>query len=317
MIDQQAASDTLAPTGLPESPHALAADEVLAQVRVTSAGGLCDGAVVARRKRFGPNTIASRRGTGVVRLLLHQFMSPIVYLLAAAAILAFYFGEIEEGGAIVAVLAINALIGFVTEMKAARSIEALRALGGRTAHVRRDGRVRPVPAEELVPGDIVLLDAGDAVPADLRLVEAASGLAGDESPLTGESVAVDKQTQPVVADASLGDRVSMLFKGTFVTRGSGVVVVVATGLATELGRITRLVLATDSVSSPLERKLAGLSAQLVWATLAVAAAIAVFGLAAGRESFLMVEAATAGRGGDPRKACRSLQRSRSRGCAGR
>ena len=293
MIDQQAAADTLAPTRLPESPHALAAAEVLTQLRVTSAEGLCDGAVMARRQRFGPNTITSRRGASVVRLLLHQFVSPVVYLLATAAVLAFYFGELEEGGAIVAVLAINALIGFVTEMKAARSIEALRALGGRTAHVRRDGRVRLVPAEELVPGDIVLLDAGDAVPADLRLVEAASGLAADESTLTGESVAVDKQTQPVVADASLGDRVSMLFKGTFVTRGSGVGVVVATGLATELGRITQLVLDTDSGSSPLERKLAGLSAQLVWATLAVAAAIAAFGLAAGRESFLMVEAAIA------------------------
>jgi Ca2+-transporting ATPase len=294
VIDQQAAANTLAPPKLPQSPHALAAAEVLTQLWVTSAEGLCDDAVAARRQRFGPNTITSRRGASVVRLLLHQFMSPVVYLLAAAAALAFYFGELEEGGAIVAVLAINALIGFVTELKAARSIEALRALGGaRTAHVRREGRVRLVPAGELVPGDIVLLDAGDAVPADLRLVEAASGLAADESTLTGESVAVDKQTQPVVPNASLGDRVSMLFKGTFLTRGSGVGVVVATGLATELGRITQLVLETNSGSSPLERKLARLSAQLVWVTLAVAAAIAVVGLAAGRESFLMVEAAIA------------------------
>ena len=154
---------------LPESPHALPAAEVLARLQVTSVDGLSDDAVKARRQRFGPNTITSRRAASALRLLLHQFKSPVVYLLGAAAALAFYFGELEEGGAIVAVLAINALIGFVTELKAARSIEALRALGGRTARVRREGRVRLIPAEELVPGDIVLLDAGDAVSADLRL----------------------------------------------------------------------------------------------------------------------------------------------------
>ena len=174
---------------LPESPHALLAPELLARLRVSDSDGLSDNEVRRRRKHFGPNTITARRAASALRLLLHQFTSPVVYLLGAAAALAFYFGELEEGGAIVAVLAINALIGFVTELKAARSIEALRALGGRTARVRREGRVRLVPAEELVPGDIVLLDAGDAVSADLRLVEA-SRLAADESTLTGESVAV-------------------------------------------------------------------------------------------------------------------------------
>jgi Ca2+-transporting ATPase len=255
------------------------------------ADGLSDDAVKARRLRFGPNTIASRRAASVLRLLLHQFKSPVVYLLGAAAALAIYLGELEEGGAIVAVLAINALIGFVTELKAARSIEGLRALGGRTARVRREGRVRLIPAEELVPGDIVLLDAGDATSADLRIVE--GRLAADESTLTGESVAVDKETRPAARDARLGDRVSMLFKGTAVTRGSGIGVVVATGLATELGRVTQLVLEADTGTSPLERKLARLSAQLVWATLAVAAVIATLGLLSGKHPFLIVEAAIA------------------------
>ena len=143
-----------------------------------------------------------------------------------------------------------------------------------------------------MPGDIVLLDAGDAVPADLRLVEA-SRLAADESTLTGESVAVDKETHPVATDARLGDRASMLFKGTAVTRGSGVGVVVATGLATELGHVTQLVLEAHAGSSPLERKLERLSAQLVWATLVVAAMIAAVGLSVGEDPFLMVEAAIA------------------------
>lgn len=197
---------------------------------MAASDGLSEAEVEARRKRFGANTISSRRPTRVMSLLLHQFKSSVVYLLSVAAGLAFYFGELEEGSAILAVLAINALIGFVTELKAARSIEALRALGTRSARVRRGGRVRVVPAEELVPGDIVVLDAGDAVSADLRLIET-SRLSADESTLTGESVAVDKQTRPVGADTRLGDRASMAFKGTAITRGTGTGVVVATASA--------------------------------------------------------------------------------------
>jgi len=291
-IEQQIPADTTACMTLPESPHALPVAELLRGQRVFSAYGLSDDEVSRRRKRFGPNTITSQRAASAMRLLLHQFKSPVVYLLGGAAGLAFYFGELEEGSAIVAVLAINALIGFITELRAARSIEALRALGARTARVRRAGRVRLVPAGELVPGDVVLLDAGDAVSADLRLVET-SRLSADESTLTGESVGVDKQTQPVSADARLSDRASMLFKGTTVTRGSGIGVVVATGLATELGQITRLVFEAHPGSSPLERKLARLSAQLVWATLVVAAVIGAVGLIGGEDPFLMIEAAIA------------------------
>jgi Ca2+-transporting ATPase len=282
----------LASIRVPENPHAEPAAEVLARLRVTRTDGLSEDVVRVRRQQFGPNTITSKRAASVLRVLLHQFKSPVVYLLGVAAALAFSLGEIEESGAIVVVLAINALIGFITELKAARSIEALRALGGRTARVRREGHVRLVPAEELVPGDIVLLDAGDAVSADLRLVEA-SGMAADESTLTGESVAVDKETQPVARDAPLGDRVSMLFKGTAVTRGSGVGLVVGTGVATELGRVTQLVLEAHAGSSPLERKLARLSAQLIWATVVVAAAIGAIGFTVGEDPLLMVEAAIA------------------------
>lgn len=277
---------------LPESPHALPVAELLRQLRVSAAEGLSDAEVNARRKHFGANTISSRRAAGVMRLLLHQFKSSVVYLLTCAAGLAFYFGELEEGSAIIAVLVVNALIGFVTELKAARSIEALRSLGARTARVRREGRVHVVPAEELVPGDVVVLDAGDAVSADLRLIET-SRLSADESTLTGESVAVDKQTRPVSADTRLGDRASMAFKGTAVTRGTGAGVVVAIGLGTELGRVTRLVLEADPGSSPLERKLGRLSAQLVAATIAVAVVIGAVGLMGGKDPFLMIEAAIA------------------------
>jgi Ca2+-transporting ATPase len=277
---------------LPEFPHALPASEVLVALGVSAATGLTDAEPKRRIAAYGRNTIVSRRKASVLALFLHQLQSPVVYLLGAAAALGFYVGEWEEGGAIAAVLALNSLIGFLTELKAARSIEALRALGTRSARVRRDGHTRLVPADEMVPGDIVVLEAGDSVSADLRLIEA-SGLAADESTLTGESVAVDKSADPVQRDARLGDRHSMLFKGTTVTRGGGMGVVVATGLQTELGRVSQLVEEAAPGSSPLEKKLARLSAQLVWATVALAGLIAGVGLLTGKDIYLMVEAAIA------------------------
>ncbi len=256
------------------------------------ASGLTEDEVRRRHSVFGRNTIAARRKASALLLLLHQFHSPVVYLLSAAAALAFYFQQWEEGVAIAVVLAINAAIGFLTELKAARSIEALRALGGRSARVRRDGHVRLIAAEEMVPGDIAVLEAGDAVSADLRLVEA-SNVAVDESTLTGESVAVQKHVRPVAAEARLADRASMLFKGTALTRGSGIGLVTATGLSTELGRVSQLVEEAEPGASPLEKKLARLSTQMVWATLLLTALIAAVGLTTGKDAFLMIEAAIA------------------------
>ncbi len=256
------------------------------------AEGLSEDESRARRLAFGGNAISARRRVSALVLLAHQFVSPIVYLLGGAALLAAYFGEWTEAGAILVVLLLNALIGFFTEIKAARSIEALRALGTRSARVRRDGHVRLIPAEEMVPGDIVLLEAGDSVSADLRLIDGA-GVAADESTLTGESVAVEKTTLPVAAEALLGDRTSMLFKGTALTRGAGTGLVVATGLDTELGHITRLVEEAKAETSPLERRLARLSEQLVWAVGGLTLLIAAIGLARGKDPFLIVEAAIA------------------------
>ena len=258
----------------------------------TTPAGLSAAEVRRRLARYGPNKIAARRRVGVAAMLVHQFASPVAALLAAAMALSVVFGEIREAAAIAVVLALNAVIGFVTELKATRSIEALRALDSRSARVRRDGHVAVVAASDLVPGDIVILDAGDAVAADLRLIEA-SNMAADESALTGELVAVDKDVTPVADGAALGDRASMLYKGTSVTRGSGTGVAVATGLATELGRISELVDEADPGSSPLEKKLARLSGQLIWATLAICALVALLGLARGQDGFLAVEAAIA------------------------
>ncbi|NVN88566.1 MAG: HAD-IC family P-type ATPase [Rhodopseudomonas sp.] len=277
---------------LPDVPHSLPVADALAILKVSAVDGLSEAEAKRRAEAYGPNAILSRRKTSAIMVLLHQFQSPVVYLLATAAALALYFGELEEGIAIAAVLAINAAIGFLTELKAARSIEALRALGTHSARVRRGGHTRLLAAEDIVPGDIILVEAGDSIVADLRLVEA-SNITADESTLTGESIGVEKDTKAVAADARLAERSSMLFKGTPLTRGSGVGVVVATGLQTEIGRISQLVEQAESGSSPLELKLARLSGQLVWATLVLAGLLVVIGIATGKDAFLIIETAIA------------------------
>jgi len=279
-------------TALPEVPHALAVADALAILEVSATDGLSEAEAKRRAEAHGPNAILARRKTSALMVLLHQFQSPVVYLLASAAALALYFGELEEGIAIGAVLAVNAVIGFLTELKAARSIEALRALGTHSARVRRGGHTRLLAAEDVVPGDVVLVEAGDSIVADLRLVEA-SNITADESTLTGESVGVEKGTAAVAADARLAERRSMLFKGTALTRGSGVGIVVATGLQTEIGRISQLVEQAESGSSPLEKKLARLSGQLVWATLVLAGLLVAIGIATGKDAFLIIETAIA------------------------
>jgi len=269
------------------SPAAL-----LAGLEVDPASGLAEEEAAARLVRFGPNRLPRARSRPAWRILLHQFLSPVVFLLLGAALLAALFGEWVEGGAILAVLALNTLIGFVTEHRAVRSMEALHSLGSRTARVLRGGRDRIVDAAGLVPGDIVLLEAGDAVPADLRILSA-SGLAADESSFTGESVPVAKAAEAVAAEARLAERRSMLFLGTSAVRGSAKGLVVATGPASELGHISVLAAGADSDKTPLEQGLSQLAGQMVWLTLLLAAAIAAIGLARGQDPLLIATTAIA------------------------
>ncbi len=280
------------PLLIPDAPHALPVGDVLAALRVSVVSGLSADEAGRRLQLYGPNAIAARQRAGALAILVHQFQSLVVGLLVVAAGLAFYFGEWEQGGAIVGVLAVNALIGFVTELKARRSIAALKALGIRSTRVCRESRTQLIPAERLVPGEVVLLDAGDVVSADMRLAEA-SNLYADESALTGESAGVRKSVAAVAPEARVSDRTSMLFKGTSITSGTGIGVVVATGMHTELGHISSLVEEAGPEASPLEKKLARLSGQLVWATLVLAAFIGAIGVAQGKDPFVMAEAAIA------------------------
>ncbi|MCR4333071.1 MAG: cation-transporting P-type ATPase [Sulfuricaulis sp.] len=185
--------------------------EIVAQrLAVDPEYGLDDNEIVERRNRHGSNQLRAHARQSVFVILAHQFKSVIVWLLALAAGLSFYFHDIAEGVAIVVVLAINAMIGSVTELRAARSMEALLNIATVTTRVRRGGKAVRIDAHDLVPGDIVLLDMGDMVTADLRLIQA-SNLQCDESVLTGESVPVAKQTDPVSPDAAIGDRACMVF----------------------------------------------------------------------------------------------------------
>jgi len=255
---------------------------------VEPARGLDEPELQRRQEQYGSNRLRRHRPRGDLSILVDQFHSLIVGLLAVAALLAFVFGQAVESLAILVVIVLNAGIGFFTERHARRSMDALFALATVLTRVRRDGVVQMVPAESLVPGDIVLIEAGDVITADMRLVEAA-GLDLDESALTGESVAVSKTVAPVSADAPLAERASLLFKGTAVTAGTGIAVVVAIGRDTELGRIAELVIAIEDTRTPLEESLARLGHRLVGVTLAIAALVSLSGILAGRETLLMVE----------------------------
>jgi Ca2+-transporting ATPase len=228
----------------------------------------------------------------VFSILLGQFKSAVVALLLGAGVLALAFSEIVEGLAIFSVILINATIGFLTEWRAIRSMEALRQFARADCVVVRDGRTARVPAGILVPGDVVLFEAGDLVPADLRLFEAAK-LAADESTLTGESLPVKKRDSVLDEETPVLDRVNMVFKGTCITRGSGKGVVVGTGTNTEFGKIFEQVVVAKENQTPLEERLSALGAGLAWLIIGIAVIIGVAGIVAGRELFLAIEVAIA------------------------
>ncbi|TNE67246.1 MAG: cation-transporting P-type ATPase [Rhodobacteraceae bacterium] len=268
------------PPLIPDTPHAKPAEELTALMSVSPERGLSAEEVARRQTVYGPNHLRQRKPRNLLSILLAQFQSVVVYLLAAAAALALAMGDLPEALAILVVLLINGLIGFLTEAQATRSMEALRHLTETRCRVRRDGQDRMVAAQELVPGDIVVLEAGDVVTADLRLIRCA-GMQADESILTGEAVPVDKDSAPVPADTDLAERRSMAWKGTAITRGTGEGLVIGTGMETEIGRISRLVQEAQPEATPLESRLDRLGQKLVWLMLALAGVTIIAGLLRG------------------------------------
>lgn len=278
--------------GPPTAPWSSEIARCAALLEVDLETGLAEDEPARRRARFGANALRRIEARGALHILGAQLKSAIVALLAVGAAISVAFGQHVEGAAIAAVIVLNTALGFFTELRAVRSMEALRALGEVTTKVRRAGRPRAIAATELVPGDVVLVEAGDVISADLRVTEA-SALAADESALTGESVPVDKSGQPTAEDASLAERTSMLFKGTTITRGTGEGVVVGTGMETELGRISALVEEADDQDTPLERRIAALSRQLGVVSLGFVALATGLGIARGESLLLMLQSAVA------------------------
>lgn len=240
----------------------------------------------------GPNILETVRLESWIVLLLRQFKSLLVGVLAVAAGLSFALGDSGDGYAILAVLAINTGIGFVLEWNARQSMQALRRLDTAQARVMRDGQVQEISSEAVTPGDLLLLVAGDLVVADAELIEIHQ-LEVDESTLTGESLPVRKTLDPTASDAPLGDQFSRLFKGTAVTAGTGRAIVTAIGGKTELGKINQLVGQSKSTRTPLEEKLNGLSKILIGVTLALSALFVALGLFRGDPTVLLIKTAIA------------------------
>ena len=215
--------------------HACSTDETAKELGSQIDRGLTDGEVAERLERYGPNILAEAKQRSILAIIVYQFRSLIVGLLLAAAGVAFAIGDVAESVAILIVILLNAAISFITEWKAASALAGLRKQTVSIARVLRDGVERQIPAGELVPGDVVLLAAGDRVPSDGRIVEHAR-LQVDESALTGESLPVTKSSSPVADhEALLGDRLSMVHMGTAVTDGRARVMITATGSNTEMG----------------------------------------------------------------------------------
>lgn len=269
--------------------HACSADEAAKELRADLARGLGRRDAAERIVRYGPNVLSKAQRRSVLTIFVHQFRSLIVGLLIAAGGVAFALGDVIEAAAIVVVILLNGLIGFLTEWKAVVALEGLRKQAVAVARVLRDGEERQIPAEELVPGDLVLLAEGDRVPADGRVIEQAR-LQADEAALTGESLPVTK-TADAMSDreAPLGDRVSMVHMGTAITAGRGRFLVTATGAQTEMGKIGTLIDEIDERGTPLEGKLAQLSRALIVVVLALCVLIVLAGWLRGYELFYMIE----------------------------
>ncbi len=272
--------------------HHLSIDAVLHGLETDTAAGLSSAAVAARRQQHGPNVLTSRRGHGPLVRFLLQFHQPLIYILLVAAGVTAALEDWVDAAVILAVVLVNAIVGFVQEGKALQAIEALGQTLVTEATVFRDGRKERIDASGIVPGDIVLLQSGDKVPADLRLVRCRD-LQAAEAALTGESVPIEKVVDPLSEKSPLADRKNMAYASTLVTYGQATGVVVAIGDATEVGRISGLIASADDIQTPLTRLIARFSHVLLVAILAVSAAVFVYGVVQGSDVAEMFKTAVA------------------------
>jgi magnesium-transporting ATPase (P-type) len=234
--------------------HAISVDEVAKRAATDIAKGLYFPEAASRLHKYGPNRLPAGKRRGPVRRFLAQFNNVLVYVLLGAGFTKLMLGLWVDASIIFGVVVLNAVLGFIQEGKAEKALDTIRNMLSAEARTLRGGETRLIPAEQLVPGDIVLLESGDKVPADLRLADV-KNLRTEEAALTGESVPADKTTEPAPANSTVGDRECMAFSGTMVVSGRATGVVVATGSATELGRINALLAGVSALETPLLRQI--------------------------------------------------------------
>lgn len=267
--------------------HTLSAEETAQKLKTTSQAGLSHDEAIRRYAQYGANALNETKHRSPWRMLLDQFSEFMILVLIAAAIISGIVGDIEDTIAIIVIITLNAVIGFIQEYRAERSMAALRRMSEATVRVMRENSIHTINASELVLGDAVLLEAGNLISADLRLTES-SQLKIDESTLTGESVSVDKQTNSIPhTDAPLGDKTCLAYKGTIVTHGRGRGLVVATGMRTELGKIASLLVDGDQSKTPMQKRLADFGKKLAVAALAICTLVFAIGIVRGEPLLLM------------------------------
>jgi magnesium-transporting ATPase (P-type) len=257
--------------------HAIPVDEVLRRLTTSAEKGLDAGEASARLEKYGPNRLPEGRKRGPFMRFIAQFNNILVYVLLGAGFTKMMLGLWVDAAIILGVVVINGLLGFIQEGRAEKALDSIRNMLSAEARTLRGGATRMLPAEQLVPGDVVLLESGDKVPADLRLADA-KNLRTEEAALTGESVPADKTTDPVAEKATVGDRESMVFSGTMVVSGRATGVVVGTGSQTELGRINQLLAGVSALETPLLRQIK----KFGYAITAVIGAVSVLIFAYGR-----------------------------------
>jgi len=272
-----------------EQWHAIEFNEVLEGVN-SNMNGLSTAEAQKRLTKYGANQIKKKNGDGVLKLLWRQINNPLIWVLIASSTLATVLGKITDGLVVLSVVVVNTFIGFIQEFKAGKAIEALSDMVPENATVLRDGQLITIPVADLVPGDIVQLAAGDRVPADMRLIQQ-KNLQIEEAALTGESVPSQKNIEAVSKDAVIGDRKCIVFSGTLVVSGTATAVVVATGMNTELGKISYMLSETTDLETPLTKKLAVIGNYLTVGILAITSIIMVIGTYRALEQGILLSSA--------------------------
>ncbi len=254
--------------------------EIAHELRTDLRKGLSPEEALSRLEEYGPNTLLEKKREPLIKKLLKQFTEFIILVLIGAAVIAGLLGEWIDMSAILAIVVLNGVIGFIQEEKAERVMEALKKMSAPSAKVVREGELKTIPASGLVPGDIVALDSGDHVPADLRITDSKM-LKVQEAPLTGESHPIEKESEELEDAVPLADRTNMAYSGTTVVYGRGRGVVVATGMATEMGKIAKMLQEVKAEPTPLQKRLAEFGAFLVYAAGGICAIIFLIGVLRG------------------------------------